>query len=60
MDRNIYRGNDLILVEKSMKPVCGEDFCDTCGDCLNCYGDDPCYHGDGFKAKHVWVFYQED
>lgn len=20
-------------------PVCGEDFCDGCGDCLHCYGD---------------------
>jgi hypothetical protein len=23
--------------------VCGVDFCDQCGDCLYCYGYDPCY-----------------
>jgi hypothetical protein len=22
---------------------CGEDFCDECGDCLVCHGDEPCY-----------------
>jgi hypothetical protein len=22
---------------------CGEVFCDRCGDCIRCYGDDPCY-----------------
>lgn len=31
--------------EKS--PVCGEDFCDLCGDCLHCYGSDPCHGNDG-------------
>jgi len=58
MDRNIYKGNDLILIEKSVKPVCGEDFCDTCGDCLNCYGDLTCLRNK--DGKHFWVFYQED
>lgn len=23
--------------------VCGVDFCDECGDCIECYGDDPCF-----------------
>ena len=23
-------------------PVCGEDFCEDCGDCLVCYGEDDC------------------
>jgi hypothetical protein len=23
-------------------PVCGEDFCDACGDCLYCYAEDTC------------------
>ncbi len=22
---------------------CGDVFCDRCGDCIYCYGDDPCY-----------------
>lgn len=24
---------------------CGDAFCDLCGDCIACYGDDPCYDG---------------
>lgn len=42
-------------------PECGEDFCDTCGDCLACYGGDPCYgfHDDP-EAGHSWVVYAED
>lgn len=28
----------------SITPVCGVDFCDTCGDCLHCYGEDRCAH----------------
>ena len=24
--------------------VCGKDFCDCCGDCLACYGDDCSQH----------------
>jgi len=42
---------------KSMEmgdPVCGEDFCDECGDCLSCYGegwgDHTCF----------WVIYIDD
>jgi len=31
-------------------PLCGEDFCDECGDCLQCYGDDPCFGG-----VHSWI-----
>jgi len=39
-----------------LNPVCGEDFCDGCGDCLDCYIGDPCiYYG-----EHSWVFYWED
>lgn len=22
---------------------CGDVYCDRCGDCIYCYGDDPCY-----------------
>ena len=34
-------------------PECGEDFCDSCGDCLSCYGDDDCRDG----GTHFWVEY---
>ncbi len=30
--------------------VCGQTFCERCGDCLACYGGDPCYDG----AFHQW------
>lgn len=34
-------------------PTCGEDFCDSCGNCLSCFGDETCYHDrDG---KHTWI-----
>lgn len=31
-------------------PSCGEDFCEDCGDCMACYGDDPCRNDQG----HDW------
>lgn len=40
------------LQEKG-EPVCGEDFCDECGDCLKCYGD---VCSDGCR----WVIYLHD
>lgn len=36
-------------------PVCGESFCDDCGNCLVCYGEDTCRErSDG----HRWVIYR--
>ena len=36
--------------------VCGEDFCDYCGDCLVCYGEDPCYAADPEgNERHMYV-----
>lgn len=37
------------------KPVCGEDFCDECGDCLHCYGID-----EGYCNPCKWIIYQDD
>jgi hypothetical protein len=34
------------------------DFCDTCGDCLSCFGEDDCGDVDG--RAHSWVVYPED
>lgn len=37
-------------------PLCG-DYCDACGDCLHCYGEDACGHrGD---EGHTWIVYAE-
>jgi hypothetical protein len=37
------------------EPICGKHFCDECGDCLYCHGDEPCYIG----GVHRWVIYKE-
>lgn len=36
--------------EGGTRVTCGEDFCDRCGDCLACYGDDPCLD----EGNHDW------
>ena len=52
-----YKGEKLLKVEEA-EPECGEDFCDTCGDCLRCYGGEACYvAADG---EHWWVVYEEE
>lgn len=35
-------------------PECGS-FCDTCGDCMYCFGEDPCTDG----GAHTWVIYDQ-
>lgn len=37
-------------------PEHGEDFCDQCGDCLDCYAVDPCWHSSG---EHAWIVYED-
>lgn len=51
-----YRGVDLQGYEEHTE-VCGQDFCDTCGDCLVCYGDDPC--PDGMHQSVRYLVYGE-
>lgn len=55
------RGITLVRVEERV-PVCGETFCDTCGDCLHCYGEHLCFGGgqDGGDTEHYWVQYGEE
>lgn len=55
MKKHIYNeeGTRLIRTEED-EPVCGRDYCDTCGDCLACYDpDSPCIDERG----HTWVVY---
>lgn len=40
---------DLGRIVVPSGPVCGEDFCDRCGDCLTCFGC-PCAS---------WVVYED-
>lgn len=39
------------------EPVCGQYFCDACGACLVCYGEDECAYGGG---NHLWVIKGEE
>jgi hypothetical protein len=45
-----------VIEYRSAMPICGEDFCENCGDCLHCYADDPCPDGGG----HFWAVDFED
>ena len=36
-------------------PICGEDVCDLCGDCIACYIEDRCGGDNNFS--HSWVIY---
>jgi hypothetical protein len=44
---------DGSFVEEDREPECGVDFCDSCGDCLHCYGGDPCLERE--NEEHHWV-----
>lgn len=57
MIKHIYNeaGTELIKSVEAI-PKHMEDFCDSCGDCLDCYGSDPCADGD----FHLWVQYGDD
>lgn len=40
------------------EPVCGEDFCDGCGDCLACQYHDEEEWCRGYASR--WVIYHDD
>ena len=35
-------------------PICGEDFCEECGDCLGCNSNEKCYGPNSRGGPHVW------
>ena len=54
MIKHIYDKDGLTLLRKEEDtPVCGVDFCDTCGDCLACCIEDDCI--DARNEGHFWV-----
>ena len=61
MIKHIYSHNGRVLLRtEEAVPECGKDFCDHCGDCLACFGGDPCYNGTGDeRPEHYWVEYEE-
>ncbi len=54
MIRFIADNQGKIIGNEKAIPICGEDFCDDCGDCLICYIEDPCSGG-----SHRWIRYQK-
>lgn len=55
MKKHISHYDDKPMKAIESIPVCGQDFCDTCGDCLACYNEDGCGGHDG--KDHLWVEY---
>ena len=56
MKKHIFDENNKHIETLDADPVCGEDFCDKCGDCLACDGGDPCYIGN--TDDHFWAEYE--
>ena len=56
MKAEVEQPDGSYRIEERGGPKCGKDFCDSCGDCLNCYFGDPCVHNK--SGKHRWVIYQ--
>ena len=55
MEKHIYTNDGSTLLDVvEAEPECGKDFCDTCGDCLACYGEDECPNG---NIEHYWIEY---
>lgn len=58
MLKSIYSYNGIEFIESvEAEPICGVDFCDSCGDCLSCYGGDPCCKNE--DRNHRWIEYQD-
>jgi hypothetical protein len=53
MKKHYYDKNDKLVKVEEEEPVCMVNFCDSCGDCLHCYGADSCKDG----GSHLWVAY---
>lgn len=55
----IYDPRDESVRTRAAVPRCGDDFCDRCGDCLDCYGSDECTDNKS-NGYHAWVLYVGD
>lgn len=53
----VEQADGSYVEEERGEPECGTHFCDKCGDCLHCYGGDPCYTGS--TDQHMWVVYRK-
>ena len=61
MKKNIFDNKGEYIRSEEAELVCGEHFCDICGDCLACYGVDKCINGEEyFSIEHFWVEYEDE
>ena len=56
MTKFIFDKNHNLVEKAEAIPVCSEDFCDKCGDCLHCYWESPCLDNN----EHFWVEYKNE
>ncbi|MBZ0292493.1 MAG: hypothetical protein K8L99_07980 [Anaerolineae bacterium] len=58
MKASIYdEKTDEFMGTANLAPVCGEDYCESCGECLACCGEDSCWIYDVEQDEHFWVVY---
>lgn len=58
--RRTFKRNGTYIDEEA-DPVCGENFCEQCGDCLVCFSEDSCVCNDpedGGNGGHSWIEYE--
>ena len=48
---------DEFMGISNLEPVCGQDYCESCFECLACWGGDPCWFNDVDQGEHFWVVY---
>lgn len=47
----------FVVSDLPFEPECRTDYCEQCGDCLDCCGGDPCV---GRYGKHIWCVSWDD
>jgi hypothetical protein len=57
MKRHIANLAGEIVETDEATPVCGESYCDDCGDCLACCSSEPCRASK--NGRHRWVAYSD-
>ena len=58
MRRYVANAEGKVVDYEDAEPICSEDFCDSCGDCLVCYSEENCRGLEGGLPKqHIWVRY---
>lgn len=59
----VYAKNGVTIVAEidNVTPKCGEDFCESCGDCLHCIVGDTCLRSplDSTGVPHRWILYAD-